>query len=227
MVAGVAVEIKGEQHTVGEIFGERFAFTVPPNQRQYAWKLEHAAALLDDLLASLGGDAVPIEQMDPYFLGSIVLVKASRQEYEIVDGQQRLITLTMLLATLREKFPEQYRESITSRLYEPADPLNNVPAHYRLRPKQHNAEFFRAFIQNDGGIQRLLAQPHADLSEGQQNMHANVRHYWDELTQLPQERSVCLAQCIMQRCLMVVISTPGLVSAYRIFTEDRPESPCL
>jgi uncharacterized protein with ParB-like and HNH nuclease domain len=100
------VEIRGEQHSVGEIFSERYAFVVPPYQRQYAWKQEHAGELLDDLLLALGDSDGPLEEQDPYFLGSIVLIERGRQEYEIVDGQQRLITLTILLAVLRAAHPD-------------------------------------------------------------------------------------------------------------------------
>lgn len=47
-------DIEVEQLTIGEIFSERFAFKVPTYQRTYAWTTEHAAALLEDLLESLG-----------------------------------------------------------------------------------------------------------------------------------------------------------------------------
>ncbi len=68
-----------------------------------------------------------MSEMSPYFLGSVVLVKGEQPEAQIVDGQQRLVTLTILLAVLRALVPEQYSESITHRLYEEADPLNNIP----------------------------------------------------------------------------------------------------
>ncbi len=213
-----AMEIKGEQHTVGELFSERFAFAVPPYQRQYVWKPEHAEELLDDLLQSLGEGNLPVEHMDPYFLGSIVLIRQDRQEFEIVDGQQRLVTLTILLAVLRELIPAAYRESITNRLLEPADPLRNIPARYRLRLKAHDADFFRVYIQSEGGIRRLRDQPHDDPSEGQRNMIANAMAYLKSLENLPEERCLRLAQFVMQRCLLVVISTPALESAYRVFT---------
>ncbi|MBE8524667.1 DUF262 domain-containing protein [Amycolatopsis sp. H6(2020)] len=64
---------------------------------------EHAVEeIFDDLLvASRAKDS--ISESDPYFLGSIVLVKAEKQPLsEVVDGQQRLTTLTILLGILRE-----------------------------------------------------------------------------------------------------------------------------
>lgn len=217
-MASTTVDITGEQHTIGEIFSERFSFCVPPYQRQYAWKVENAAELLDDLRESLGRDDGSVEEAEPYFLGSIVLVRGARQEHEIVDGQQRLITLTILLSVLREALPAHMRESLTTRLYEPPDPLTNTPGHYRVRPKQADADFLRTYIQAEDGIRRLREQPHADLSEGQQNVLANARHFIAELEQMSEEARIRFAQYLIGRCLMVVIAAPGLGSAYRIFS---------
>jgi hypothetical protein len=212
------VDIKGEQHPVSEVFSERYAFVVPPYQRPYAWTTEHASELYDDLLGYLGDSAVSVEELNPYFLGSIVLIKGDRPEAQIVDGQQRLITLTILLAALRAVVPAEYAESITRRLYEPADPLNNIPARYRLRPKERDAAFFQQFIQSENAIQRMQGQLHTELTESQRNMYENATLYLRLLREMPEERRVRLAQFLAQRCLLVVVSTPDLSSAYRIFS---------
>ncbi len=211
------VEIKGEQHTISEIFSERYAFVVPPYQRPYAWQTEHAGQLLADLLDYLGQDE-PLDELNPYFLGSVVLIKGERPEAQIVDGQQRLLTLTILLAVLRSMVPAQFAESITRRLYEPADPLNNIPARYRVCPKERDKPFFQQYIQSEGGIERLRGQVSLDLTESQRNMRQNALLYVSELGQMPEERRVRLAQFIVQRCLLIAITTPDLDSAYRIFS---------
>lgn len=212
------VEIKGEQHSVGEMFSERYAFVVPPYQRPYAWMTEQAGELLDDLLGYLGNDDEPIADMNPYFLGSVVLIKGDRPEAQIVDGQQRLITLTILLAVLRSLVGAEFAESITRRLYEPADPLNNVPNRYRIHPKERDVHFFQHYVQSEGGIQRLCSQVHPDLSESQRNIRENALLFHGKLTALPEARRVRLAQFIVQRCLLIAVSTPDLDSAYRIFS---------
>lgn len=212
------VDIKGEQHPVSEVFSERYAFVVPPYQRPYAWTTEHASELYDDLMGYLGDADTPVDELSPYFLGSIVLIKGDRPEAQIVDGQQRLITLTILLAALRAVVPAEYAESITRRLYEPADPLNNVPARYRLRPKERDAGFFQQFIQSENAIQRMQGQLHSDLTESQRNMYENGLLYLRLLREAPEHKRVRLAQFLAQRCLLVVVSTPDLSSAYRIFS---------
>jgi uncharacterized protein with ParB-like and HNH nuclease domain len=212
------IEIKGEQQTISEVFSERYAFEVPPYQRPYAWTTEQAGELLDDLLESLGEGAETISEMRPYFLGSIVLVKGERPEAQIVDGQQRLVTLTILLAVLRELVPEQYTESITRRLYEPADHLKNIPARFRLRTKERDAGFFQHFVQDEGGIQRLRSQAHSELNESQSNMRENALHYLQAVDKMPLARRTRLAQYLVQRVFLIIVTTPDLEAAYRIFS---------
>lgn len=214
----VRVDIRGEQHSIGEVFGERYAFVIPTYQRPYAWTIEHAGELLDDLLEYLGEPDEDVDELNPYFLGTIVLVKQDRPDAQIVDGQQRLITLTILLAVLRSLVPPEFADSITRRIYEPADPLNNIPPHYRVRPKDRDVAFMQQYIQGEGGIERLRNQVHVELSESQRNMRTNALHFVREVGALPMQRRVRLAQYIVQRCLLIVVTTPDLDSAYRIFS---------
>lgn len=76
----------------------RYRLHVPPNQREFAWTEEEVRELLQDLANAMrkGGDA--------YFLGTIVLTKCSEDKLEVADGQQRLATATMILATIRDRF---------------------------------------------------------------------------------------------------------------------------
>ncbi|MGH2485242.1 MAG: DUF262 domain-containing protein, partial [Ktedonobacterales bacterium] len=212
------VEIRGEQHPIGEVFSERYAFEVPPYQRSYAWTTEHAGELLADLLDYLDDGTGDVDELNPYFLGSVVLIKGDRPEAQIVDGQQRLITLTILLAVLRSLVPSEFAESITRRIYEPPDPLNNIPPRYRVHPKERDVVFLQQFVQSEGGIERLRAQVHAQLSESQRNIRDNAFHFVREVSALPVEQRVRLAQFVVQRCLLIVVTTPDLDSAYRIFS---------
>ncbi len=212
------VEIRGEQHTIGEVFSERYSFEAPPFQRQYAWTNEHARELLDDLLGCLGSTDENVDDLDPYFLGSIVLIKGDRPDAQIVDGQQRLITLTILLAVLRSLVPAEFVPSLTHRIHEPADPLNRIAARYRLCPKERDTGFFQQYVQSEGGITRLNGQLHVDLSESQRNMRDNALLYLRELGKLAPDLQLRLAQFVIQRCLLIVVTTPDLDSAYRIFS---------
>lgn len=73
-------------------------FAVPWHQRYYDWATEQVGELLIDL-----NEAIK-EGRASYFLGSIMLVKSDQEVWEINDGQQRLITLSLLIAALCRRF---------------------------------------------------------------------------------------------------------------------------
>jgi uncharacterized protein with ParB-like and HNH nuclease domain len=83
-------------------------FRVPLWQRQYTWRIDDHRLLWRDILeqyaqASAGGDGARSE----HFLGSIVLspvpsAASDVASYLIVDGQQRLTTLMLILAAIRD-----------------------------------------------------------------------------------------------------------------------------
>lgn len=92
-------QLEAHQVPLHKIFCSDYDFRIPDYQRPYAWEREQATQLLEDLVEALdrGGD-------EPYFLGSIVLVKHKGvSDAEVIDGQQRLTTLTILLAVLRAR----------------------------------------------------------------------------------------------------------------------------
>src|SRR5690349_5827264 len=91
--------IVAHEQTLAKIFSEDYVFRIPGYQRPYAWTTEQARELLDDLLGFMQTESTAVEDMAPYFLGSIVLIKQETSpESDVVDGQQRLTTLTLLLS---------------------------------------------------------------------------------------------------------------------------------
>ena len=85
--------IKASEQNLDSVFHRDYEFQIPVYQRPYAWDLEQVGELLDDLVEAMGRG-----EDEPYFLGSVVLIKQGDDpKSDVVDGQQRLTTLTMLL----------------------------------------------------------------------------------------------------------------------------------
>jgi len=87
-------QIESAKIVIGEVFS-RFWFRIPDYQRAYVWGKDEISELIDDV--NYASEHNPEGQ---YFLGSMVLRKATRttdgvsfEEYELLDGQQRLTTL--------------------------------------------------------------------------------------------------------------------------------------
>src|ERR1700730_11953120 len=82
---------------IGHILSDK-RLKVPKYQRSYAWEKQNVNELFRDL-----GDALR-QQANEYFLGSIV-TQGLDSELEIVDGQQRLATISILIAAIRDYLP--------------------------------------------------------------------------------------------------------------------------
>lgn len=215
----MSTKIHGAEYPIQKIFCDDFAFSIPLYQRPYAWEIEQADALLEDLLSFLGDGNSPIDELNPYFLGSIVLIKSDGlAEAEVVDGQQRLTTLTILLSVLREVVPKDVSKELTNYLYEKGSLVTGTRNRYRLTLRERDAQFFRDYIQSEGGIHKLLEQKNTIFSDSQTHIRDNALHLLNKLQQLSEEQCFRLAQFLITGCLLVVVSTPDMDSAYRIFS---------
>ncbi|HPG89890.1 MAG TPA: DUF262 domain-containing protein, partial [Hyphomicrobium sp.] len=98
---------------LSEVLSGPFLLNVPVYQRPYSWGEHQVEQLLDDLLEAAGlGSASTAE--DSYFLGTILLMdapgnettrltpKMTSREFDVVDGQQRLVTMMTLFCVLRD-----------------------------------------------------------------------------------------------------------------------------
>ncbi len=82
---------------------------IPIYQRVYSWEKEQCKQLWDDII-KIGGD----DKMDGHFIGSILYVldgiTHSDNVLLIIDGQQRLTTITLLLTALRDHWSDKRKE---------------------------------------------------------------------------------------------------------------------
>ena len=84
-----------EESGIGKLLNKG-RLAVPPNQRSYSWPKEMVLDLLRDLNEAISNDD------QNYFLGTVVLVRSGSGDPEIADGQQKLATITILLARIRD-----------------------------------------------------------------------------------------------------------------------------
>jgi hypothetical protein len=88
---------------IGHLLSDR-RFAVPLHQRSYKWEREdHVRRLFEDV-----ADAMNDPDLDVYFLGMIVLMKQAKgKRLEVIDGQQRLATVSIFYAAVRDYFRAQ------------------------------------------------------------------------------------------------------------------------
>ncbi|MEV4780102.1 DUF4357 domain-containing protein [Burkholderia sp. LMU1-1-1.1] len=210
--------LTAKEQSLDKIFSDDFAFTIPGYQRPYSWGRDQAQELLDDLLAALATAPANVKDAAPYFLGSIVLIKKDASaESTVVDGQQRLTTLTLLLSAVRATVQvKDVQTGITKRIYEHGDVVSATPARYRLLLRERDRDFFREYVQHEGGLQALI-ELNTPLPDAQSRLRVNGQVFMEGLAKLAQSELVRLVQFIITGCYLVTVATPDLDSAYRIF----------
>lgn len=209
-------DLAAGEYALRKIFSSDYEFVIPDYQRPYAWGKEQALQLLDDLEGALERDTD-----EPYFLGSIVLVKSgSDPRAEVIDGQQRLTTLSILFATLRDLTSNhQLAGELSKIVVEPGEILAGTAPKPRLTLRKRDAKFFADHVQAPGATEALVALDDAVLkTDAQKAIRDNAAALRDRLGQWHDDKRVRLAAMLGTRTFLVVVSTPDLNSAHRIFS---------
>lgn len=84
-------------------------FHIPRFQRPYSWDAENISEFWNDLVFNSGED---------YFIGSMVVFKKAKQQFGVVDGQQRLTTITILLCVIRDEFKKLGNDDLAQGLHQ-------------------------------------------------------------------------------------------------------------
>ena len=212
----MAKTLEAHDKLIREIFEGSYQFEIPDYQRPYAWTTEQATELFDDLFSAMQDARVP-GASSQYFLGSIVLIKEDRDPKSfVVDGQQRLTTLTILLAVLRVLMPHS-AAFLTKYLYKEGNPSWGELNEYRLKAREEDADFFRNYIQELGGLERLVSNTDK-LEDSRLRYRENATLLLEKAQALSPADLNALWKFLANDCSLVVISTPDLEAAYRIFS---------
>lgn len=209
-------QLEAHELPLHKVFSSDFDFRIPDYQRPYAWEVEEATQLLEDLVEAL--DRTPDE---PYFLGSIVLVKRKEAaDAQVIDGQQRLTTLTLLLAVLRDLTEDaELRVDLEKFIAEPGNKIRKLDPKPRLALRDKDAAFFRERVQTTGAIADLrVMKPNAFKTDAQRALQANAEALHEDLKNWTEDRRLALVNMLSERTFLVVVTTPSLDSAHRIFS---------
>lgn len=111
--------------SIREIFNGQYKYIVPLYQRNFAWRRNEIEQLLQDIYEAYSKS----QGYGNYYIGSLVVLKRANGDYEVIDGQQRLTTLSLITKILG---------------------INETPRlFYDSRPEVE--EFFKAFYNSTDG----------------------------------------------------------------------------
>jgi len=200
------------------LFSNDFLFCIPHYQRPYSWGKEQCEQLIEDLFEA--------NRENDYFLGTCILqqngVHGQSTQYEIIDGQQRITTLQILLACLRDLVEdEQYKKPTQDKIYQAANPADGVAETIRLKVRSIDRQFFRDYVQKCGGTNSIGESSPTDSIK--QRIKENIIFFKESLINKGQEYIKELILFLSTKCVMIYVSTESFEDAFRLFsiTNDR------
>jgi uncharacterized protein with ParB-like and HNH nuclease domain len=177
--------LTAKEQPIDKVFGSDYVFSIPGYQRPYSWTTEQSQELLEDLLSAMGDAPTHLSEAMPYFLGSVVLIKSdAKPDSEVVDGQQRLTTLTILLSAIRHVSKDaDIQSEVTAYIYEKGKVATGTPDRFRLALRPRDVDFFRKFVQKENGLTALF-QLGSQLSEVEQRIRSNAHQFVERMSKL-------------------------------------------
>ncbi len=98
------MDLNAYTRTISTLFSTNVKYIVPRFQREYSWTKEEVSELWNDILNNIKIEGNKLKNFE-YFIGSLVLIGEDKSTtLLIVDGQQRLTTITIFLSALVQTF---------------------------------------------------------------------------------------------------------------------------
>ena len=138
--------------TFRQLMGNGLLYRVPPFQRDYSWTEEEWEDLWQDMLGLLEEDGEPA-----HYMGYLVLQSADNKQFEIIDGQQRLTTISIfILASLNRLQTlvnedidadknQRRKDNLQNSYIGYVDPVTLVPRS-KLELNRHNNRFYQTYL---------------------------------------------------------------------------------
>ncbi len=212
-------EIKFGKQTIAKVFEDWY--TIPSYQRNYVWESDQVFDFLRDMKDNYVDHA-----NDEYFLGSYIK-QVHDASNDLLDGQQRITTLFLLFAFLRdyEKTDDELRSSLQEMIFQKENKVKKLPSRIRLdyQIRGNVNTFIKKFIIDDGAINVnwiQIVEKAADVKENMTIQHmcntiVCFKSFFDENDDIDITK---LVQFVSTNVVVIYISADSLEDSFRLFS---------
>jgi Protein of unknown function DUF262/Protein of unknown function (DUF1524) len=214
---------------LSELLSGPFQLNVPVYQRPYSWGSEQVQQLIDDLLEAAGLGANPVAE-ENYFLGNILLMdspgtktlkispKMSPREFDVVDGQQRLVSLITMFCVLRdleENAKSPLRRRVQSMVLAQQGTRFFPKERFRMHLSSRDRAIFEEFVLPD---RSTSVKAEKALLSPMERAVLDMRDVLvSEMAAMPAENRARLFDYVADKCQVVVIVSHDIDRAHRMF----------
>jgi Protein of unknown function DUF262 len=212
---GMPLSFETKTLTVGELFSGSNAFRMPIFQRPYSWDEETALEMFGDIDQAMAKSDVA--GSGEYFLGPIIIAQngSPSSPLDVVDGQQRLVTLSAIFAILRDLLSQgPLQDEIQDCLRRPQRALRGLPEQPRVRLRQVDHDTYEEWVQKPGGT---LDLPERGETEASDRLLNAINAIKGEIGRVSKRYVEDVAKFILNNCHLVRVQAQNLDDAYVLF----------
>lgn len=199
------MEVQAHNMTVAQMFNKG-KFIIPDYQRPFDWGEDEISEFLNDILMNIQND---------YFIGHMVFDgQMNDNEFFVVDGQQRITTLTILLCAIRDLYSQVHNDDNLA---------NGINANFIFKKDIRNQDYpvlktdmpypiFQSYVQEypkpDNAIE--------PTNNGEKNIVWAYKYFYQELSKYSKEELEKIVQSIL-KLELIFVASKGRINAHSIF----------
>lgn len=219
-----ATNFKTENNTFRKLIGNGLTYRIPRFQRDYSWGNDHWEDLWLDILATLEMNGEPA-----HYMGYLVLQSADDKTFDVIDGQQRLTTISIivlavlknlqrLVETKHDAEANQRRLNQIQQTYLGyLDPVTLI-ARPKLTLNRNNNIYYQNYLMPLGHLpQRNLRASEHLLRKAFEWFDKQVSVYLKTSTGDEGKRLAQLVEDISDRLFFTIITVTDELNAYKVF----------
>ena len=173
------MNIKPYDKTIREVLVSGRQFLIPRFQREYSWEKKNYKEFLEDMLNCLYISEGKITNSQ-YFLGTMLFIgdyaEGTDKEIQVVDGQQRLTTITILFSVLSDKFLSIGEDTLSKQIFRYIMTVDDNGEKVRILKSKTHYPFFSYYIQ-----QREKQYIQEAVSEEEHCIEETYKYFYEQL----------------------------------------------
>lgn len=226
------MNIKPADKTIKVLLKSGRQYMIPRFQRDYSWEKKNCEEFLDDIIKGLTYKDGKLE-ISSYFLGTMLFIgnldEKSDKEIQVVDGQQRITTITILFSAISDIFREKGEEKLSKLIFDYIMTEDDNGNPVRIIKSESSYPYFSYYIQDRE--KRQTTDPASEEEDCIQSTYKLFRNRLEEknLKAFMEkcfggfDSNISLIEILkvirdqVLNCLFIAISTDDKDQAYRIF----------
>jgi len=219
-----ATHFKIENNTYRKLIGNGLTYKIPPFQRDYSGTVEEWEDLWQDILETLKEDGEPA-----HYMGYLVLQSQDEKQFDVIDGQQRLTTLTLIVLAILKALKglvdkgvnaeanRQRSEQIRQTYIGYVDPVTLI-TRSKLSLNRNNDQYFQTYLIPLGHLPKrgFNASEH-NLRKAFEWFEKHIQTYSHQHQADKDVELAKLAEHISDKLFFTVITVTDELNAYKVF----------